>query len=73
MVDCFDWQNVSAPRGPSSVAKRYKTDHLFGMSLQLKKALLGPKRFANQSYLPRVFRPKTDKLTIYGRGKESLL
>ena len=27
MVDSFDWQNVSAPTGPSSVAKRYKTDH----------------------------------------------
>ena len=37
----------------------YWTD-LFCISLQLKKALLGPKRFANQSYLPRVFRPKTD-------------
>ena len=33
---------------------------LFCISLQLKKALLGPKRFANQSYLPRVFCSKTD-------------
>ena len=33
--------------------------------LQLKKALLGPKCFANWSYLPRVFRSKTNKLPIY--------
>ena len=35
---------------------------LFCTSLQLKKALLGPKRFANWSYLPRVFCSRTNKL-----------
>ena len=38
---------------------------IYCIHLQLKKALLGPKRFANWSYLPRVFRSKTNKLTMY--------
>ena len=31
MVDSFTWQNVSVPKGPSSVAKKggYKTNHVF--------------------------------------------
>ena len=41
MVDSFNQQNVSD-------TKEYKTDHdLFCIRLQLKKALLGPKRFAD--------------------------
>ena len=47
--------------------------HLFCNPLELKKALLGPKRFAKWSYLPRVLRSRTKELSIYRRGNESLL
>ena len=46
---------------------------LFCNPLQLKKALLGSKRFAKWSYLPRVLRSRTKELPIYRRGNESLL
>ena len=57
MVDSFPWQNISVPKGPSSVAKKV---HLVPF-LQLKKALLGPKHFAKGSCLPRVLRSITNK------------
>ena len=44
----------------------------FVLALQLKKALLGPKRFAKWSSLRRVLR-KNHQLPIYRRGNEPLL